>query len=144
MSFSSCIAAQYVSALSYRPYLYLAVWIGKSVFSPLADQLGLSLCRACVVIVFTNPRPNQELLNLFYSGDDYGCHEANKSNEALRTAELLLEFVEGSGPKPSQKSLLDFGCGGGFLLENAIRLGWKTRLVSMWGRGHSEHVASRA
>jgi len=42
----------------------------------------------------------------------------------VRTAELLLEFVEGSGPKLSQKSLLDFGCGGGFLLENAIRLGW--------------------
>jgi len=100
-------------------------WIGESVFSPFGSARGLSSCRICGFI-FTNPRPNQELLNLFYSGDDYGCHEANKSNEALRTAELLLEFVEGSGPQLSQKSLLDFGCGGGFLLEHAARLGWDT------------------
>jgi SAM-dependent methyltransferase len=98
--------------------------IGQEVFASIVGQLGLSKCRACGFI-FTNPRPHSQLLDRFYSGNTYSCHKPNTSTETSKKAAFLLSLLD--KPKPISnpgKRLLDFGCGGGFLLRCARDAGW--------------------
>jgi SAM-dependent methyltransferase len=99
-------------------------WIGREIFGPLQGQLGLSRCRTCG-FTFTNPRPAPELLDRFYSGNAYSCHKPNTAAPAVRVATYLLSLLDQPGqPKSPGKRLLDFGCGGGFLLRCARNIGW--------------------
>ena len=43
-------------------------WIGRDVFGPYSGFLGLTRCRSCK-FEFVNPRPGENLLSQFYSGD---------------------------------------------------------------------------
>ena len=97
-------------------------WIGASVFDPYRDRLGLCRCDDCG-LVFVNPRPAAALLDRFYQGDDYGCHLENRSDEAEETAASQLDAVTEFVPPGGR--FLDFGCGGGYLLRNAIARGWR-------------------
>jgi SAM-dependent methyltransferase len=98
--------------------------IGREVFASIEGQLGLSKCRGCGFI-FTNPRPHSQLLDRFYSGTTYSCHKPNTSSEASKKAAFLLSLLgKPRSINNSEKRLLDFGCGGGFLLRCARDAGW--------------------
>jgi 2-polyprenyl-3-methyl-5-hydroxy-6-metoxy-1,4-benzoquinol methylase len=90
-------------------------WIGKEVFSRGAGTFRLQRCQSCS-LALVNPRPTTALLNTFYDSDSYVCHRPGSGN--LRTAQFLLECVARHGPYQG-KRLLDYGCGGGFLLRAA-------------------------
>lgn len=98
-------------------------WIGREVFAPLAGQIGLTQCRNCG-LRFTNPRPSGELLDQFYSGDTYVCHEPGGSSSAGPKADFLLERIGRSLLPDTPRTLLDFGCGGGGFLRHAQSRGW--------------------
>lgn len=98
-------------------------WIGRDIFEPYRRELGLSQCRSCS-FVFTNPRPSQQLLDSFYAGDAYSCHGTDFSLSAHKKALYLLSRFEAHGPYSANRSLLDFGCGGGCLLKHASSTGW--------------------
>lgn len=97
-------------------------WIGVSVFGSYRDQLHLNRCGACG-LVFVNPRPTAALLDRFYQGNEYGCHLPNWSEEAEATARAQLDWVDRLVPTGGR--FLDFGCGGGYLLRNALARGWQ-------------------
>ena len=99
-------------------------WIGSEIFRPLQSSLGLSRCRSCRFI-FTNPRPSNEFLYRFYSGATYDCHNADETPVAQNHARFLLTRLGSSGETSSAKRLLDYGCGGGFLLRQALQAGWE-------------------
>ena len=97
-------------------------WIGREVFDQLRSRIGLSRCRDCG-LVFVNPRPSDEMLSRFYSGDTYSCHAPNDHEATKRKAAAVLDRIERSVPQRGR--MLDFGSGGGWLLESARRRGWQ-------------------
>jgi SAM-dependent methyltransferase len=107
-------------------------WIGEEVFAPRNLRLGLSECQACR-FVFTNPRPSTTLLEAFYSGPSYACHHASSSSSTERKAEFLLSRFEKYRSSSGQR-LLDYGCGGGWLLRYAIEHGWSATGYDIGGR----------
>jgi 2-polyprenyl-3-methyl-5-hydroxy-6-metoxy-1,4-benzoquinol methylase len=98
-------------------------WIGPAVFEPVVARIGLNRCRQCG-FCFVNPRPDSELLNKFYSGDDYSCHDRDSSAETGKKADFILDLVEKVTNFRKGMKLLDFGCGGGFFLSRAVARGW--------------------
>jgi SAM-dependent methyltransferase len=96
-------------------------WIGEHVFRRVGDDIGLVECRDCG-LVFGNPRPCNDLLNEFYSGENYSCHAPNDHAGTGQKASFLLERIEQKVPRPGR--LLDFGAGGGWFLERARERGW--------------------
>ena len=99
-------------------------WIGNGIFDGLRKTIGLMKCRQCG-LRFTNPRPDEAALGVFYSGDTYTCHESLGSASAGSKAEFLLDKIEESFPQGGTRTLLDFGCGGGGFLHHAIRRNWR-------------------
>src|SRR5439155_23681332 len=65
-------------------------WIGSEFFGDLHGRLGIVRCRGCG-LVFTSPRPSEERLSAFYSGDTYSCHEEAGSASAGVKAIFLLD-----------------------------------------------------
>ncbi len=98
-------------------------WSGEEFFRPYREQFGLCKCRSCSFI-FTNPRPSQWLPDLFYRGETYSPHDPDFSLEARKKAEFLLSQFEKHVWSSSERKLLDFGCGGGFLLKRPAASGW--------------------
>jgi SAM-dependent methyltransferase len=99
-------------------------WIGEEVFGAWRGQLALVRCRSCD-LRFTNPRPSQELLERFYQGATYCCHEPAPgadadTNKMKRLVTLLAEWA----PRRQPIRLLDFGCGAGDFLAHAAGSGW--------------------
>ncbi|UJP65935.1 class I SAM-dependent methyltransferase [Mongoliitalea daihaiensis] len=93
------------------------------------ESFILCECASCN-LVFTNPRPNQESIHTYYQSDAYISHQDKITSitdilyklvrkYTLRTKINLLNSL-----KPSQGSLLDIGCGTGYLLEAANKKGW--------------------
>jgi 2-polyprenyl-3-methyl-5-hydroxy-6-metoxy-1,4-benzoquinol methylase len=95
-------------------------WIGSQIFSRGYGVFGLQRCRKCS-LTFVNPRPAPVLLNAFYESEDYVCHSPQAGS--TKTAEFLLQCVDRHGPYEGRR-FLDFGCGGGFLLQAAHKEGW--------------------
>jgi SAM-dependent methyltransferase len=95
-------------------------WIGPEVFAPFSHQLGLEKCQRCR-LVMVNPRPNDALLASFYQGNTYECHDTNDTEAMVIKADFVLDRVAAHAPRA--KRLLDFGCGGGFLLRRARERG---------------------
>jgi SAM-dependent methyltransferase len=110
-------------------------WIGGSLFEPLREKIGLNKCRACS-LVFINPRPDQEALNSFYSGNTYDCHESAGSASAGAKAEFLLDKMQESASPEVPRTLLDFGCGGGGFLRHALARKWDARGFEPGRRGY--------
>ena len=96
--------------------------IGDIVFGPYMHMFAL--CRCQCGLEFINPRPSPSLLEQFYGSRIYDCHQMNRSDEASRNACSLLEFIARQGPYSQERRLLDFGCGGGYLLAHALKAGW--------------------
>lgn len=106
-------------------------WIGAEVFDGL--PLGLARCRGCG-LVFTNPRPSQDRLGAFYSGDTYTCHTAAGSSSAGRKAAHVLDSLERRLPGVP-RVLLDYGAGSGTFLAAAKDRGWEVAGFEPGNRG---------
>jgi len=99
-------------------------WIGEDVFGPYKTQLGLCQCLTCS-FVFVNPRPNEALLNAFYSGSNYRPHRHIQSESVQEgNARFVLSVLAEHEDCCRGKRLLDWGCGGGFFLKSAASFGW--------------------
>ncbi len=106
-------------------------WIGQRVFRHVAGRLGLARCQACGVVL-TRPRPSSGLLQTFYGGSDYRCHDDADRDDVTIKADVLLDRVEkvcGSGGR-----LLDYGCGSGWLMQRAKQRGWSALGYDMGAR----------
>jgi 2-polyprenyl-3-methyl-5-hydroxy-6-metoxy-1,4-benzoquinol methylase len=95
-------------------------WIGQEIFEPHREALGLARC-ACG-LVFVNPRPGPRLLAAFYGGSGYECHRAAEDLASREKSGFVLERLQQHAP--GAKRLLDYGCGGGFLLRAARERGF--------------------
>jgi len=109
----------------HRPVSRPLFGIGQDIFSSFWNELGLVRCRSCS-LVFVNPRPNQAALNQFYSSKSYICHNHTYGAEArflTQHAQIINALLcrQISSPQPE---LLDYGCGGGYLLHYLSKLGW--------------------
>ena len=98
-------------------------WIGPEVFEPQRELLGLARCSDCG-LVFVNPRPGEDLLSKFYGGTTYECHRPDtdaawQDDKATAILERVRKHV------PHARRLLDYGCGGGFLLRAAREHGFE-------------------
>lgn len=93
-------------------------------FAPAAGRLGLRKCRGCS-LVMVNPRPDSRLLGAFYGGNSYVCHQADHSPGRVAKARHLLAVLDRFAPRREGASLLDYGCGGGFFLRQALAAGWR-------------------
>jgi len=76
-------------------------------------------------LVFINPRASDSVLNTFYSTPGYKPHDADGC-QSRPTISYLLSRIDLHHPGlNSCGEFLDFGCGGGALLEEAARLQWR-------------------
>jgi SAM-dependent methyltransferase len=114
MNTDTLTACPLCRSIRLRPLPVPGHWIGPEVFRGLA--LGLCRCRSCN-FTFTNPRPDAQVLNRFYSGNTYVCH--TEEGAGPTRGSHVLDFI--GGPP---KRLLDFGCGAGDLLAAAKASGW--------------------
>lgn len=97
-------------------------WIGSWLFEPYRAKLGLSRCSACE-LVLVNPRPNERLLDAFYKSERYVCHKASDPESLRAKAAYVLGRIEHY--QPGKGTLLDFGCGSGWLIAAAQERGWE-------------------
>ncbi|MEO5800765.1 MAG: class I SAM-dependent methyltransferase [Gemmatimonadales bacterium] len=109
-------------------------WIGPDVFGDLRDRLRVVCCEGCGLL-FTNPRPSNERLDAFYSGDTYSCHSVAGSASAGAKADFLLQRIARFLPRSEPGTLLDFGAGGGAFLAHAHSRGWTVRGFEPGQRG---------
>jgi len=82
-------------------------------------------CRKCD-FVFTTPTPNRKEIEEFYRKFDYKdslLAEQVIRSDAKRSLKKISYYVTEKG------ELLDVGCGRGYLLDEARKLGWKTHGV---------------
>lgn len=78
-------------------------------------------CEYCH-LVFTYPWPNKEKLDEYYQNFDYRngfVNELSIRQDAKRSLKNLISFLG------TKRTLLDVGCGAGFLLDEARKLEWK-------------------
>ncbi len=98
--------------------------IGEDVFGPYRTQLGLCQCHSCS-FVFISPRPNQALLDVFYSGSSYSPHKHIQcASVQEKNAQFVLSVLARHMGRCRGRRLLDWGCGGGFFLKCAGGSGW--------------------
>lgn len=119
---------------SFDPLAVPHIWIGPDIFGSLRGSLGLARCNACG-LVFTNPRPSNERLGAFYSGDTYACHAVAGSASAGAKADFLLDRINHYLPAEVPRTLLDFGAGGGAFIAHALTRGWDARGFEPGKRG---------
>lgn len=108
-----------------RPLPFPVGRIGESAFGDSMKSFGLAKCAGCGA-VYTNPRPGPELLGRFYSGDQYEPHaHGNRYNYSKLWDHLLSRLGSYLPSTPAPIRFLDYGCGGGSLLEAAGKRGWQ-------------------
>lgn len=105
---------------SLRPLPTPRRWIGGEVFAEVERHLKLVRCSACE-LAFVNPRPSDALLSRFYSSMSYNCHAANDNQATRDKAAFVLAAVKRAAPYV--RRLLDFGAGGGWLIQRAQEQG---------------------
>jgi 2-polyprenyl-3-methyl-5-hydroxy-6-metoxy-1,4-benzoquinol methylase len=98
-------------------------WIGEAFFSRHSSRLGLMRCRNCN-FVFVNPRPDRSVLEAFYSAHDFATNAIEAHDPAVRRAAFQLAEVERLKSPGREARLLDYGCGEGLLLRQALDAGW--------------------
>lgn len=86
------------------------------------SKYGIVKCKNCD-FVYTTPIPSQEEIDEFYRGFDYkDSLSAEKiiRSDAKKSLRGISKYVKKS------KYLLDVGCGRGYFLDEARKLGWDT------------------
>lgn len=100
-------------------------WVSYGMSSSVeTKRWGLENCRKCG-LVYTNPRPSDSVLVTFYSTPGYKPHDAEGSQNRATISYLLSRINHHHPGLNSSGEFLDFGCGGGALLEESARLGWR-------------------
>lgn len=92
-------------------------------------------CLSCG-FVYLSPKPSSDELAQFYRNFDYhnpSISEKVIKSDAIRSIKLINKF------KPQTGSMIDIGCGRGFLLDEARRFGWK-----VFGIDYSQKVLDYA
>jgi len=97
------------------------IWIDPDHFAEIKEQLGLSKCADCG-LVMTNPRPGGRILASFYDKPGYQCHELHSDAAQLSDAAARFEIFE---PAATKGVLLDYGCGSGNMLRASRIRGWQ-------------------
>jgi SAM-dependent methyltransferase len=96
-------------------------WMGATVYR--GTRFEYQECLGCRS-VYVSPMPDRQTLEQMY-GDDYGqfisLEEAHSGGEGSENVLSELRSLEPG-------TFLDYGCGGGYLLREAARSGWRT-----WG-----------
>jgi hypothetical protein len=87
-------------------------WAGQALFGRYANRLGLMRCNTCGFI-FVNPRPDETLLDLFYSSNEFANDAIGADEQASRKAVLQLAEVQRFISPCDGARLLDYGCGEG-------------------------------
>jgi len=111
----------------------------KEAVYELAGSAGKRMVVCCVScrLMFVNPRISSEEIAKKYSGKSYFEREddATGYRNYLQDRELHLMFfrrqldeLEARGPK---ENLMDVGCAGGFLIEEANQRGWRAAGVEL-------------
>lgn len=96
--------------------------MGEAEFGRYANRLGLMHCHDCSFI-FVNPRPDQSSLDTFYSAHTFADDAiGNREQAGQKVVHQLLEL--GRFVYPAHARLLDYGCGEGVLLGEALATGW--------------------
>jgi len=95
-------------------------WIGETFFG--GGSWGLEHCRTCD-LVFTNPRPSENLLSRFYSADGYTPHQSDYNSRRL-VAYFASRMEHYQPALKSSGHFLDYGCGGGSLLAECVARNW--------------------
>ncbi|GGF28129.1 class I SAM-dependent methyltransferase [Echinicola rosea] len=93
------------------------------------ESFSICKCSSCDFL-FTNPRPTQENIGLYYESKDYISH-TDKSNNLVnliykQVRKITLQQKVNWITKYSEKKgrLLDYGCGTGHFLHHASTKGW--------------------
>ena len=109
-------------------------WIGDGTFAELRGRIGVVRCGDCG-LVYTNPRPSQDRLDAYYSGNTYVCHETAGSASGGVKAQFLLDRLERRLSPEAPRTLLDYGAGGGGFMLHARARGWKVQGFEPGRRG---------
>lgn len=98
-------------------------------FSISQESFILCECANCQLI-FTNPRPKEDIIASYYESESYISHQDKSKN----LTDLLYKLVRNYTIKqkvsllnqltPTKGKLLDIGCGTGYLLAGAQQNGW--------------------
>lgn len=92
-------------------------WLGSTFYQ--GREFPYVQCLACFSL-YCSPMPDQTTLAQMY-GEEYGKHLAVDSNaEDVRELHRVVEWLE----RTETGTFIDYGCGTGFLLEEAARLKW--------------------
>lgn len=83
------------------------------------------------------PRPDDEALAAFYQSQDYTAHEPVDDRAARRRAAIQLAAVRRAGGALAKARVLDLGCGGGQLLEEARAEGAEVTGVDLAAHAHA-------
>lgn len=84
----------------------------------------LRKCNNCS-LVYVNPRPNKNILNIKYiQNDTFGHEQLDKENKFRNR--YLNKFIQDIERYRHKGKMLDIGCGPGYLLKAAEKRGWKT------------------
>lgn len=93
------------------------------------ESFALVKCNKCD-LVFTNPRPDQDSLPKYYQSDEYISH-TDKANSLINIAyKIVRKYTLSRKVKLIDKTngqtgcLLDFGCGTGDFIKEAIKNKW--------------------
>ncbi|MBI5449485.1 class I SAM-dependent methyltransferase [Candidatus Gottesmanbacteria bacterium] len=104
----------------------------------LFTKKGYRICRCSRCgFIYTNPAPSNVQLEKFYKNFDYknkNVAELTIRSDAVRSLKKIIRFV-GKG----RRKILDIGCGRGFFLDEAHKLGW-----SVHGIDYSKNVIDYA
>lgn len=96
----------------------------------IVNSFALYKCDQCS-FVFVFPIPNNRILSLFYKKFDYQNPEIAENvirNDARRSLSIIRKYIK-------KGSLLDLGCGRGYLLDEARNQGWE-----VYGVDYSKNV----
>lgn len=94
------------------------------------ESFSISKCNKCDFL-FTNPRPDKDNIQKYYESANYISHQDKSSNLTNFLYKLvrritLKKKVRWINENSSKKGrLLDFGCGTGYFLQEALKNGWE-------------------
>lgn len=94
------------------------------------EKFSIVTCRKCGLL-FTNPRPEKELLGAYYKSDEYISHSVAAKGLINRLYFIIRKYTLHKKERmvkkyAGQKKILDFGCGTGLFLSVCRKRGWET------------------
>lgn len=94
------------------------------------ENFTLVKCEGCS-FVFTNPRPDNSVLDNYYKSEDYISHSNTRKGLVSKLYHAVRSYTLGKKVKLISKhvphgTILDYGCGTGMFLQECRKADWKT------------------